>query len=55
MKQTKRESIRLGDLTMYIDDLLKMGFISQQKDEDGKNFYKLTDLGIKSGLKDIQN
>ena len=53
MKETKRKSIQLGDLTMYLEDLLKMGFVSESKNEKGEVMYKLTELGRMSGLKEI--
>ena len=53
MKETKRKSIQLGDLAMYLEDLLKMGFVSEDKNEKGEITYKLTELGRMSGLKDI--
>ena len=53
MKETKRKSIQLGDLTMYLEDLLKMGFVYECKNEKGKTIYKLTELGRMSGLKEI--
>ena len=56
MKQTHRKkSMTLGGLTMYLEDLVRMGFVSEQKGKDGKFGYKLTELGIKSGLKDLPN
>lgn len=55
MNQPQRNSIQLANLVMYTEVLLKMGFISQHKNESGKNYYKLTSLGIQSGLKNPQN
>lgn len=40
---------------MYLEDLLRMGFVSESKNEKGKTIYKLTELGRMSGLKDIPN
>jgi len=45
----------LGDLTMYLEDLIRMGFVSEHMGEEGQLYYKLTDLGVKSGLEDFQN
>ena len=55
MKETQRKSIQLGDLTMYLEDLLKMGFVCEDKNEKGEIIYKLTELGRMSGLKEISN
>ena len=55
MKETQRKSIQLGDLTMYLEDLLKMGFVIEEKNEKGEIIYKLTELGRMSGLKEISN
>ena len=56
MKQThEKKSMTLGDLTMYLEDLTRMGFVSKNMREDGKLDYNLTELGIKSGLKDLPN
>ena len=45
----------LDTLTMYLDDLIRMGFVSKQEGKDGKPYYKLTELGLKSGLRDFSN
>ena len=45
----------LEDLSLYIDDLMKMGFVTEQKNKEGKTDYKLTELGIKSGLNNFTN
>jgi DNA-binding PadR family transcriptional regulator len=50
-----KNSITLGDLTMYLKDLVRMGFVFEHVDEDGKLYYKLTELGEKSGLGDLPN
>jgi len=56
MKQTHgKKSMTLGDLTMYLEDLIRMGFVSEHMGEEGKLNYKLTELGIKSGLEDLPN
>ena len=55
MKESKRKSIQLGDLTMYFEDLLKMGFVSEDKNEKGEVIYKLTELGKMLGLKEISD
>jgi len=39
----------LEDLSMYIEDLKRMGFVYEHL-ENGKKLYKLTEQGIKSGL-----
>lgn len=43
----------LEDLAMYIKDLHRMGFVSEYVGEDDKPCYKLTELGIKSGLQEL--
>jgi predicted transcriptional regulator len=48
--QTKN-SMTLGILSRYLGDLIKMGFVSEHTDSDGNKYYKLTELGEKSGLK----
>jgi hypothetical protein len=48
-----KKSMTLGDLTMYLEDLLRMGFVSESMGDDGKLRYKLTELGIKSGLQEL--
>jgi len=45
----EKKSMFLEDLSMYIEDLKRMGLIYEHI-ENGKKFYKLTDQGIKSGL-----
>jgi len=51
MKRTHgKKSMTLGKLTMYLNDLVKMGLVSEHVDDDGKQFYKLTKLGEMSGL-----
>ena len=47
--------MNLEDLLMYHEDLIKMGFISEKMGEDGLASYKLTELGIKSGLESLPN
>jgi len=51
MKTSKKKSMALGNLTMYLIDLIKMGFVSEHTDDKGTQYYKLTELGEKSGLK----
>ena len=50
-----KNSITLGDLTMYLKDLVRMGFVLEHVGDDGKLYYKLTELGKKSGLEDLPN
>jgi len=45
----EKKSMSLDDLSMYIEDLKKMGFVSEHL-KNGKKSYQLTDLGKKSGL-----
>ena len=45
----ERKTMSLEDLSMYIEDLKRMGFVSEYL-ENGKKFYKLTEQGVKSGL-----
>jgi predicted transcriptional regulator len=40
----------LDGLTIYLEDLIKMGFVSKNY-KNKKAHYKLTQLGIRSGLK----
>ena len=47
--------MELQDLKMYLEDLLRMGFVSKQIDSEGKPHYTLTDLGLQSGMKDLPN
>ena len=39
----------IEDLTMYLEDLKRMGFVSEYIKNDQK-YFELTELGIKSGL-----
>ena len=56
MKQTHRKkSINLETLTMYLEDLIRMGFVTAHMGKDGVLDYKLTDIGIKSGLTSLPN
>jgi DNA-binding PadR family transcriptional regulator len=50
-----KNSIALGDLMMYLKDLVRMGFVFEHVGEDGKLYYELTELGKKSGLGDLPN
>ena len=52
-KISERKTMTLGKLTMYLGDLIKMGLVSEQIDSNGKQHYKLTELGKKSGLKGL--
>jgi DNA-binding HxlR family transcriptional regulator len=54
-KEYGKKSMSLGDLTMYLEDLVRMGFVHRQINEDGKLKYKLTELGQKSGLEEQPN
>ena len=48
----KENRMSLEDLSMYIEDLIRMGFVSQHE-KGGRKFYKLTPLGKKSGLVEL--
>ena len=48
----KENKMSIDDLSMYIDDLVRMGFVSENY-KDGKKFFKLTSLGKRSGLVDL--
>jgi predicted transcriptional regulator len=52
MKQTQKRPMTLDGLIVYLEDLMKMGFVSKNYKNE-KAYYKLTDLGIRSGLKDL--
>ena len=52
MKQAQKQSMTLGGLTVYLEDLIQMGLVSKFS-KNGKYHYKLTEMGIKSGLKDL--
>ncbi len=52
MKQAQKKSMTLGGLTVYLKDLVQMGFVCEYN-KDGKVYYKLTEIGVKSGLKDL--
>ena len=52
MKQAQKKSMTLGGLTVYLRDLVQMGFVCEYN-KDGKVYYKLTEIGVKSGLKDL--
>ena len=45
----EKKSMSLEDLSMYLEDLKRMGFVSEYI-KNGQKYYKLTELGIKSGL-----
>ena len=53
MNKQIRKSMTLEDLAMYIKDLHRMGFVTEHVGEDKQIHYKLTDLGVKSGLQDL--
>ena len=42
--------MEVGSLSMYLIDLIKMGFVSEHIEGDGTKFYNLTEMGKKSGL-----
>jgi predicted transcriptional regulator len=50
-----KKSMTIENLSVYHDDLIKMGFVSKHIDDNGTQYYKLTKLGEKSGLKDFSN
>ena len=52
MRQSQKKSMTLGGLTVYLENLVKMGLVSECN-KDGKMYYKLTEMGVKSGLKDF--
>ena len=54
-KLRSKKSMTLGYLTVYLKDFIKMGFVSEHIDDKGNQIYKLTELGEKSGLKDLSN
>ena len=45
----EKKSMSLEDLSMYLEDLKKMGFVSEYL-KDGKKYFQLTEMGKKSGL-----
>jgi len=45
----EKKSMSLEDLSMYLEDLKRMGFVSEYI-KNGQKYYELTELGIKSGL-----
>jgi predicted transcriptional regulator len=52
MNETQKRPMTLDGLTVYLEDLMKMGFVSKYY-KNKKVYYKLTDLGLRSGLKDL--
>ena len=52
MRQVQKKSMTLGGLTVYLEDLIQMGFVTEYS-KDEKLHYKLTEIGVKSGLKDF--
>ena len=44
-KLRSKRSMTLGYLTVYLKDLIKMGFVSEHIDDKGNQIYKLTELG----------
>jgi predicted transcriptional regulator len=51
-EKTQKRTMTLDGLTIYLEDLIKMGFVSKNY-KNKKAHYKLTQLGIRSGLKDL--
>jgi predicted transcriptional regulator len=49
-----KKPMMLGDTTMYLENLVKMGFVSKHVSGE-KTSYMLTELGEKSGLEDLPN
>jgi len=45
----EKRPMSLEDVSMYIEDLKRMGFVYEHL-ENGKKLYKLTEQGKKSGL-----
>jgi len=43
----KKKQLTLGDLTVYLEDLLRLGFIEESITEDGKLGYKITPAAIR--------
>jgi len=43
----KKKQLTLGDLTVYLEDLLRLGFIEESITEDGQLGYKITPAAIK--------
>ena len=52
MRQARKNSITIEGLSAYLKDLVQMGFVSEFS-KNGKLYYKLTEIGLKSGLKDL--
>ena len=52
-KISEKKTMTIGRLTVYLGDLIKMGLVSEQTDDKGKQHYKLTELGEKSGLEGL--
>jgi hypothetical protein len=50
MKETRKKSMTLEDLTAYIEDLIRMGFVLKYINHEGTPCYKLTKLGEKAGI-----
>jgi len=56
MKKTITEkSMTIENLKRYLNDLIKMGLVSEHIDESGNQNYKITKLGEKSGLEELPN
>jgi len=56
MKETHREKpMSLGDLTIYLEDLIRMGFVTEHVGKDGQLYYRLTELGKKTGMESLSN
>jgi len=45
----------LGDLTIYLEDLIRMGFVTEHVGKDGQLYYRLTELGKKTGMESLSN
>jgi hypothetical protein len=50
VKEITKKSMTLEDLTAYIEDLTRMGFVSKYINHEGTPCYKLTKLGEKAGI-----
>jgi len=50
VKERPRKSISVDGLTGYIEDLIRMEFVTKYTGKDGAVLYKLTDLGKKAGI-----
>jgi predicted transcriptional regulator len=50
MKESTKKSMTLEELTAYLEDLIRMGFVSEYTNQQGTPCYKLTKLGEKAGI-----